>query len=207
MAFVEVPAHPTLRGAPNKVQSKSEDLAVGSRTVFGVAIGHVVLILIALFCVFPVYWLFVTAMTPPGEATQVIPSGLSLENFSYVWQTIPMGSMLLNTFAMSLILAVAQLFIAILAAYGFAIWNFVGKGFLMFLFVGSWLVPFQVTMIPNYVLVSQLGLIGTIAGVVIPQLAGAFAVLLMVQHMRAFPRNCSKPRKWTAEVRGPGYGR
>lgn len=47
--------------------------------------------------------------------------------------------------------------------------------------------PFQVTMIPNYVLVSQLGLLGTIGGGVVPQLAGAFAVLLMVQHKRAFP--------------------
>jgi sn-glycerol 3-phosphate transport system permease protein len=70
----------------------------------------------------------------------------------------------------------------------FAMWSFAGQKVLMLLFIGSWLVPFQVTMIPNYVLVSQMGLLGTVGGVVIPQLAGAFAVLLMVQHMRAFPR-------------------
>jgi len=190
MAFVIVSAPASVAGAANRVQSAKEDLAVGSRTRLGVVVGHVLLVVLTVFSVFPVYWLFATALRDPAHALDqtLLPWPLSLENFAYVWNTIPIGSMLLNTFAMSLILAVAQLFIAVLAAYGFAMWDFRGKKALMFLFVGSWLVPFQVTMIPNYVLVSQLGLLGTVGGVVVPQLAGAFAVLLMVQHMKAFPR-------------------
>src|SRR5690606_21931003 len=104
-------------------------------------------------------------------------------------QTIPIGGMLLNTFMMASIIAIAGLVIAILAAYAFAMWSFPGRRLFMFLFIGSWLVPFQITMIPNYLLVSQMGLLGTIRGVVIPQLSGAFAVLLMVQHMKSFPRD------------------
>ncbi|KRA25787.1 sugar ABC transporter permease [Microbacterium sp. Root61] len=190
MAFVTVTAPAVASGTLNRVQSKAEDLAVASRTRSGVIVGHVILIALALFSVFPVYWMFATALRAPENALDqtLLPWPISFENFAYVWDTIPMGNMLLNTFVMSLILAGAQLFIAILAAYGFAVWDFVGSKLLMFLFIGSWLVPFQVTMIPNYILVSQMGLLGTIGGVVVPQLAGAFAVLLMVQHMRAFPR-------------------
>jgi sn-glycerol 3-phosphate transport system permease protein len=190
MAFVTVAPPATIAGATNRVQSKAEDLAVGSRRRGGVIIGHVILVILAVFSIFPVYWMFATALRAPENALDqtLLPWPLSFENFAYVWDAIPIGNMLLNTFGMSLVLAAAQLLIAVLAAYGFAVWDFAGKKVLMFLFIGSWLVPFQVTMIPNYVLVSQLGLLGTIGGVVVPQLAGAFAVLLMVQHMRAFPR-------------------
>ncbi|MGW8482581.1 carbohydrate ABC transporter permease [Microbacterium sp. NPDC055903] len=190
MAFVAVAPPASAEGTANRVQSKTEDLEVGTRRPGAVIVGHVVLVLLALFSIFPVYWMFATALRAPEDALDqtLLPWPLSFENFAYVWDTIPIAGMLLNTFGMSLILAVAQLLIAVLAAYGFAMWDFVGQKALMFLFIGSWLVPFQVTMIPNYVLVSQMGLLGTIGGVVIPQLAGAFAVLLMVQHMRAFPR-------------------
>lgn len=190
MAFVTVAAPVAVTGRANTPQSKVEDLAVGSRSHAGIIVGHVILIALALFSVFPVYWMFATALRAPGDALDqtLLPWPLSFENFAYVWNTVPIGSMLINTFVMSLILAAVQLFIAILAAYGFAVWDFVGSKFLMFLFIGSWLVPFQVTMIPNYLLVSQMGLLGTVGGVIVPQLAGAFAVLLMVQHMRAFPR-------------------
>jgi ABC-type glycerol-3-phosphate transport system permease component len=190
MAFVTVAPPASVSGAVNRVQSRSEDLAVGTRRRGGVALGHVVLAVLAVFSIFPVYWMFATALRAPENALDqtLLPWPLSVENFAYVWDTIPIAGMLLNTFGMALILAVAQLLIAVLAAYGFAMWDFAGQKALMFLFIGSWLVPFQVTMIPNYVLVSQMGLLGTVGGVVIPQLAGAFAVLLMVQHMRAFPR-------------------
>lgn len=190
MAFVAVVAPPSVAGGANRVQSEVEDLAVGSRRRGGVVFGHLILVLLAAFSIFPVYWMFATALRAPEDALDqtLLPWPLSFENFAYVWDAIPIGSMLLNTFGMSLVLTVAQLLIALLAAHGFAVWDFAGKKVLMFLFIGSWLVPFQVTMIPNYVLVSQLGLLGTIGGVVVPQLAGAFAVLLMVQHMRAFPR-------------------
>ena len=190
MAFITVAPPASIAGAANRVQSRSEDLAVGTRRRGGVAVGHIILVVLAVFSIFPVYWMFATALRAPENALDqtLLPWPPSFENFAYVWNTIPIAGMLLNTFGMALTLAVAQLLIAVLAAYGFAMWDFAGKKALMFLFIGSWLVPFQVTMIPNYVLVSQLGLLGTVGGVVIPQLAGAFAVLLMVQHMRAFPR-------------------
>ncbi|MFT4305686.1 MAG: carbohydrate ABC transporter permease [Microbacterium sp.] len=190
MAFVTVAAPASALAPTGRARAADDDREVASRSRAGVVLGHVVLIALAIFSMFPVYWMFATALRAPEDALDQtpLPWPLSLDNFAYVWETIPIGSMLLNTFGMSLVLAVAQLFIAVLAAYGFAVWDFVGRRLLMFLFIGSWLVPFQITMIPNYVLVSQMGLLGTVGGVVVPQLAGAFAVLLMVQHMRAFPR-------------------
>ncbi|MGR7001842.1 carbohydrate ABC transporter permease [Yinghuangia aomiensis] len=106
----------------------------------------------------------------------------------HVWNTIPMGRMLLNTFAVALATAVGQTLIALFAAYAFSAWKFFGQRVLFLLFVGSWLVPFQVTMIPNYVTLSKLGLLNTLSGIVVPTLCSAMAVLMLRQHLSAFPK-------------------
>ncbi|MER7797398.1 carbohydrate ABC transporter permease [Microbacterium sp. NPDC096154] len=189
MSFVTVPLPaPAATAARSRVAVA--DAPVAARSRVAVVAGHVVLAALALFSVFPVYWMIATALRRPEDALSQspVPWPVSLENVAYVWRAIPIDAMLVNTFGMAAVLAGAQLLIAVLAAYAFAMWSFPGSALLQFLFVGSWLVPFQVTMIPNYLLVSQLGLLGTVGGVVIPQLSGAFAVLLMMQHMRAFPR-------------------
>ncbi|WP_336854273.1 carbohydrate ABC transporter permease [Sinomonas albida] len=152
--------------------------------------AHALLAVLALVSIYPVYWMFVTAFRPNSDAlsTNPLPGPVSLENFVTVWQQIPIGGMLASTFGMALALATAQLLVAILASYGFARWSFRGKKVLYLLFVGSWLVPFQVTMIPNYLLVSQMGLLNTVAGVVLPQLCSAFAVMMLRQHLESFPK-------------------
>jgi ABC-type glycerol-3-phosphate transport system permease component len=189
MALIALPATPHAPVIPKAREANDQPVAARSRARLVAA--HVVLAVVAVLSVFPVYWMFVTAFRAPDDALSQspVPWPISLENFAYVWNTIPIASMLGNTFGMSLLLAGAQLIVAVLAAYGFAIWEFRGKKILFMLFIGSWLVPFQVTMIPNYVLISQLGLLNTVAGVIVPNLCSAFAVLLMRQHMQAFPRD------------------
>ncbi|WP_454050272.1 carbohydrate ABC transporter permease [Cellulomonas sp. Marseille-Q8402] len=198
MAFVVLPATGgTAPGTPAALApAPAAAVAAPGRTrrsavarVTGLSASHVLLAVLALVSVFPVYWMFATALRAPEDALSQSPVvwPVSWDNLAYVWDAIPLGRMLANTFAMSLVLAAAQLVVAILAAYGFARWSFPGRKVLFLLFVGSWLVPFQVTMIPNYLLVSQLGLLDTVAGVVVPNLCSAFAVMLMRQHMQAFP--------------------
>jgi ABC-type glycerol-3-phosphate transport system permease component len=180
--------------APDVRTSSSEGVREGSATRrlprVGTVIGHVVLIIVAAVSIFPIYWMFATAFRQPVDATaqSPFPWPMSLQNFVTVWHDIPILGMIGNTFLMALAVAVCQLIIAVLAAYGFAMWQFPGRNLLFVLFIGSWLVPFQVTMIPNYVLISQMGLLGSIAGVIVPTLCSAFAVMLMRQHMQSFPR-------------------
>jgi multiple sugar transport system permease protein/sn-glycerol 3-phosphate transport system permease protein len=192
MAFVilDPPKAGAAPHAPQESPVPTESPAPQRKSGRRVAVGHVVLAALAVFSIFPVYWMFATALRRPEDSLSgsPLPWPLSTENFRYVFDTIPMLSMLLNTFAMAFVVAVSQLFVALLASYGFARWNFFGKQLLFLLFVGSWLVPFQVTMIPNYLLISQMGLLDTVAGVVIPNLCSAFGVMLLRQHMEAFPR-------------------
>ncbi|MFT4083657.1 MAG: carbohydrate ABC transporter permease [Nocardioides sp.] len=171
--------------------AESMPASVRVRNPIGARItGHVVLTVVAFVSIFPIYWLFATALRRPQDATRstLVPWPISLENFTHVWHQIPIGGMLYHTFTMALCVSACQLFVAVFAAYGFAMWDFPGKSILFLVFLGSWLVPFQVTMIPNYVTIAHWQLLGTLAGVVVPNMCSAFAVMLMRQHMQAFPR-------------------
>lgn len=192
MAFLEIaPAAGAPAVAGHAPEPTAQPTASRHRPSRGrTLLGHTVLLLLAAFSVLPVYWMFATALRRPEDAlsTSPVPWPLSLENLEYAWQAIPLASMLWNTFWMSATLAVAQLAVAVLAAYGFSVWQFRGKRALFLLFIGSWLVPFQVTMIPNYMLINDLGLLNSVWGVVVPNLCSAFAVLMLRQHIEAFPR-------------------
>jgi ABC-type glycerol-3-phosphate transport system permease component len=151
--------------------------------------SHLVLGGLSLLSLFPVYWMFVTSLRPANAVfdRSLVPTDVTLGNYRYVWDTIPIGRMLWNTFEMAALQTGGQLLTALLAAYAFARWRFRGDKVLFLLFVGTWLIPFQVTMIPNYVLLADLGWLNSVAAVVVPQLTAAFAVILLRQHLRSFP--------------------
>ncbi|MFD5179413.1 carbohydrate ABC transporter permease [Nocardia sp. NPDC058379] len=160
------------------------------RIELGTVLGHVCLGMVAVFALLPIGWMYLTALRPRDEALSqsLLPSALSLDNLQQAAEDLPIGTLALNTTAMATGVAVGQLFTALLASYAFGCWRFRGDQVLFLLFIATWLVPFQVTMIPNYVLLSNLGWLNTLTGVIVPQLAAAFAVLLLRQHMRSFPR-------------------
>ncbi|WP_037361007.1 carbohydrate ABC transporter permease [Amycolatopsis orientalis] len=165
------------------------DLPVGEASRRRALPGHLVLVALAVFAVFPIYWMYATSLRRPGDVLDVspLPWPLSGANYEYVLKAIPIAKMLLNTFLVAASTSVLQLLVALLAAYAFVAWTFPGRKLLYLLFVGAWLVPFQVTMIPNYVYLSQLGLLNALAGVVVPTVCSTMAIMLLRQHLQAFP--------------------
>ncbi|MBK1783394.1 carbohydrate ABC transporter permease [Prauserella cavernicola] len=152
--------------------------------------GHLVLGVLSLLCAFPVYWLYATSLRAPEDvySLSVLPWPLSTASYAEAFATSDVLGMLLNTGVVAVLSALGQLLIALLAAYAFAAWRFPFRRLLYLLFVGTWLVPFQATMLPNYVLLSRLGLLETLAGVIIPTLCSALGVLLLREHLNGFPK-------------------
>lgn len=151
--------------------------------------AHVLMTVVALFSCFPVYWMLVTALRESGhEYDQTpIPWPPSLDSLRYVFDTLPVWRMLGNTIVFAVVVTAAQLLTSLLAAYAFSRWEFFGKNVLFAAFLATWLVPFQVTMIPNYVLLSERHWLDSLAGIIVPQLAGAYGVLMLRQHLKGFP--------------------
>ena len=153
-------------------------------------IGHALMILLAIVCVFPIYWMVVTSLRPENAifSRALWPDAASLDNYVYALSAIPMGRMLVNTFLVSSAVTAIQILSGILAGYAFARFRFPGAGALTGAVALTWLVPLQVVMIPNYLLVAKLGLIDHLGALILPHVASAFAILLLAQAMRAFPR-------------------
>jgi sn-glycerol 3-phosphate transport system permease protein len=152
-------------------------------------LGHFVLGLVSLLTVVPIVWMYVAAWRPPNELfSGLFPSNPSTINFTSAFQTLPFGGLVVHTLMMAAGVSLGQLLSGLLAAYALATYEFRGKRILFLLVVATWLIPFQVTMLPNYVMLSHLGLLNSVGGVIVPQLSSAFAILLLRQHLNGFPR-------------------
>jgi len=195
MAFIELAAPPIAVADPAPARTASAARAASAEArgeraarAVGSTAGHVVLTIVSLLSVLPVVWMYLTSLHSSSDAFDLNPfAALTGQNYAHVWNQIDVPLLFANTLGMAVGITLGQLVTSMLAAYAFARWRFRGQSVLFFLIIASWLVPFQVTMLPNYVLLSQLGMLNTIVGVIVPQLSSAYAVILLRQHFKSFP--------------------
>lgn len=168
------------------------------------------LILLALVVLVPLLWLVSTSLKGPAEdiftsPPALLPAQPSLDAYSRLFQDNPLGQYLLNSTIVSLVAVVANLLFCSLAAYPLARMQFAGRGLVLALVVATILIPFQVVMIPLYLLMVQLGLRNTLLALVIPQAATAFGLYLLRQSFLGVPveleeaariDGCSKLGEW-----------
>ena len=176
----------------------------------GALLQLLVLILLALAVLVPLLWLVSTSLKGPAEdiftsPPALLPAQPSLEAYFLLFQDNPLGRYLLNSAIVSLLAVVANLLFCSLAAYPLARMHFAGRGLVLGLVVATILIPFQVVMIPLYLLMVQLGLRNTLLALVIPQAATAFGLYLLRQSFLGVPveleeaarmDGCSKLGEW-----------
>jgi len=118
-----------------------------------------------------------------------LPNEWTLDNYFTAWNSTPFGRYLLNSFIQSGLITLAQVTFSILAAYAFAVLQFPGRDFLFWVILGSLMIPFQLTFIPNFIVISDMGLANTYAGLTLPFLASAVGVFLLRQFFLTIPRD------------------
>lgn len=172
---------------------------------FALIRSHALLIVLSLIAILPLYWMFVTALRPPNEiySTDLFPANPSFANFERILNGMPILRMIGNTVIVAGLSTMVQLITAVLAAYAFARWRTRWSTALFSLLTITWLIPAQVVMIPGYLLVTQFGMLDTLAALVIPHAASAFAIIILYQTLRAFPVELIE----AAVIDGAGHGR
>lgn len=150
-------------------------------------------LLVAGACVmlFPLYWMFATAIRPREELFsgefRLFPSDLVWSNFSEAWGKLPFALFYLNSILIAVIAVVATVFINLLAGYTFAKYDFPGRNVLFLLLISTLMIPIQVIMVPEFLIVSALGWVNTYAGVIAPRAAEAFGIFMVRQFMVSIP--------------------
>ncbi len=145
----------------------------------------------AFIMVFPLYWMFATAIRPRtelfGGGFRLFPSDLVWSNFSQAWGKLPFALFYLNSILIAVIAVVATVFINLLAGYTFAKYEFPGRNVLFLLLISTLMIPIQVIMVPEFLIVSALGWVNTYAGVIAPRAAEAFGIFMVRQFMVSIP--------------------
>lgn len=153
----------------------------------------ILLIAIATLTVFPLLWLISTAFKSPSEnifqsVPQLLPAQPTLDNFIKVWKNARFDLYLWNSFLVSSITVVLNLLFCSLAAFPLARLNFKGRDPIFWAIVGTTMIPFQITMIPLYILAVQLNLKNTYAGLIFPYVISAFGIFLLRQAFQSVPQ-------------------
>uniref|UniRef100_UPI0030D76301 carbohydrate ABC transporter permease n=1 Tax=unclassified Coleofasciculus TaxID=2692782 RepID=UPI0030D76301 len=148
---------------------------------------------IALVMLFPLLWLISTSLKSPTEnifqfPPQIVPQEPTFQNFITVWQTNPFGQYLFNSTLVAVLTVGLNLLFCSLAAYPLARLDFRGRDMVFAAVVSTIMIPFQIVMIPLYILTVQLGLRNTYLGVILPSIASAFGIFLLRQAFQGVPK-------------------
>ncbi|GAA0318638.1 carbohydrate ABC transporter permease [Streptomyces polychromogenes] len=148
---------------------------------------YVLLGLAALISLFPLYWNLVAA-SHTGERVVKAPAPLLpgprlLDNLSFAWNQVDMGEALVNTTVVAGLVALSTVLFSTLAGFAFARLPFRGRSALLALVVATMTIPPQLSVIPLYQIITDLGWVDQLQSVVLPSLVAAFGVFFMRQYL------------------------
>jgi len=150
----------------------------------------ILLVLGGILVSIPFIWMILSAFKPESEVLAfpptIFPENPTIENFVHLFTKLDFGIYFRNTVIIVLASFVGLLFNA-MAGYGFAKYSFKGRDKLFFLVLATMMIPGQVTMIPVYLLLNEVGLTNTMVGIILPGLAVAFSIFLFRQFMTTVP--------------------
>ena len=163
------------------------------RGSFSAVLQMALLLALALLTLLPLLWLVSTSLKGPTEdiftgLPGLLPAQPSLEAYGRLFRDHPMGTYLFNSTVVSGLAVVANLLFSSLAAYPLARLEFRGRGIVLAVVVATVLIPFQVVMIPLYVLMVKIGLRNSLMALVLPQATTAFGIFLLRQSFLAVPK-------------------
>lgn len=152
---------------------------------------HVLLCCVLFLSLMPIVFAVSSSFKELNEAYRnvfgLIPWQPTFGNYLQVFSQLPFAQITTNTFLIAAVVTIFKTVTGIMAAYSFVYFNFRGKNILYLILISTIFVPFTITMIPNYLTISQLGFRNHIIGVILPQLSDATGIFLIRQAMRTIP--------------------
>lgn len=156
------------------------------RLALAAALGVVALLALA-----PLLWMVALSVMPGGEANRypprLLPSIPTLEHYRTLFSRLDMARYVLNSAFLATTVTLISVLINGAAGYAFAKFRFTGRDSLYRLLVGALVIPGQVTMLPLFLMMKQMGLVNTYVGAMIPWLASIFGIFLVRQYAMSIP--------------------
>ena len=152
---------------------------------------HIVLMPLAAVMLLPLLWMLVTSIETLAESRHfpptIVPSGIHWENYPNALDSAPFGRFFANSLVVTLASVAGNLVFCSLAGYAFARLRFFGRDVIFIVLLATLMVPFQVTMIPTFLIVQHLGLVNSLGALIAPNLVTPFGIFLLRQFFRTLP--------------------
>jgi multiple sugar transport system permease protein len=153
----------------------------------------VALALLSAVVMLPFVWMISASVRAQGDLlgnpTTLWPAEFTWDNYVEVWRRIPFGRQFANTVVFAGVVAVVSVILDSMAGYAFARFQFRGRGVLFVVVLVTLMLPIQVTLIPVFGLLSDLGWINTMQGLIVPRIADAFGIFFMRQFFLSLPKD------------------
>jgi multiple sugar transport system permease protein len=178
-----------------RINAENERLrkqARAKRTI-SLTLSYVALVLVTFLMIFPLVIVVIVSFTP-NAVTQtwppkVIPSAWTLDNYTSLFQRLPIGRELLNTIVFAGAVTIISVFFDSLAAYGLSRVDFKGRGILLAVLIATMMIPAMALLIPVYKLLGSMGLVNSYLGIIIPRMADVGGIFLLRQFFISIPKD------------------
>ncbi len=151
----------------------------------------VFVLVVSLIVLFPFYWMFITAVKPVGEIfafpPKLWPSEFIFSNFIESLQTGAFDVYYKNSLIVTTVATLITISINLLAGFAFAKYSFRGKNICFLIVLSTLMIPLQVTMVPNFIIASKLGIRNSYVGLILPPCAEAFGLFMSRQFIEEIP--------------------
>ena len=172
-----------------------------------IAGGYVPLILATLVVVLPLLWMVLSSFKQPGEIItmdlKLLPESVNLDNYHVAMTTVPFAQFFINSLIVTTVGSTVKVILAILTAYALVFVRFPFKNAIFIIILVALMVPPQVSILPNYILIAGMGGKNTLWGIILPGLGTAFGTFLLRQHFLTLPGSILE----AAEIDGAGHWR
>lgn len=178
-----------------RINAENERLrkqARAKRTI-SLTLSYVALALVTFLMIFPLIIVVIVSFTP-NAVTQtwppkIIPSAWTLDNYTSLFQRLPIGRELLNTIVFAGAVTIISVFFDSLAAYGLSRVDFKGRGILLAVLIATMMIPAMALLIPVYKLLASMGLVNSYLGIIIPRMADVGGIFLLRQFFISIPKD------------------
>lgn len=166
----------------------------GSRTQLRKILWYIVMIAGAFVMLLPFLWMISTALKVEDDIFSIpirwLPKHITFENFQRAFEVVPIFQYMKNTLVIAVGKIFGEVFISALAAYGFSRFQFKGRNFLFMVLLATMMLPYEVTMIPTFIVWSSLNLTDSYVPLILPAYFGAASFIFFLKmYFETFPKS------------------
>jgi len=155
------------------------------------ALFYIILVFGALMFIYPFVWMLTATLAPEKEIGNLvlIPSSASLDSYRQMFDKIPITRALLNSLFVSSVITLGVLVFGSMVGYALSRLEFKGRNLIFFIIIFTMTLPFQITLIPQYIIMVKFGWVDTYLALIVPYLMNALSIIMFRQYFKSLPQD------------------